>query len=420
MKRVLTLVTLIIAGEMIFALPFQLPRFFRPTLLEVYALSNTELGDFFAAYGILAMLSYFPGGLLADRFPARTLLTASMLATAAGGIVLYTSGGSGRLLVLYGYWGITSILLFWGALIRATREWGGQRSQGFAFGALDAGRGLVAAIMASIGAWLFAALIGERELTAALRSAAFDRIILLYVMATFAVAALTWLFVPVADASRRATETTLARVRDAIVRPGVGAQAGIIIAAYCGFKGLDNYSLYAVQVLDYSETEAATLSAWGGFLRPVGALCAGLLADRFRPSRVVLFAFAAALVSYTVMAFAGPRLVPAAWLLLNLAVSYLAVCGLRGVYFALIGEQSIPPSQTGTVVGIVSLVGFTPDIFFAPIAGRILDANPGLTGHQHYFLMLVATAVLGLLMTVWLLRSLSLQGDAAIEVADRR
>ncbi len=29
----------------------------------------------------------------------------------------------------------------------------------------------------------------------------------------------------------------------------VWAQAAVIICAYCAFKGLDNYSLYAVQVL---------------------------------------------------------------------------------------------------------------------------------------------------------------------------
>ena len=52
---------------------------------------------------------------------------------------------------------------------------------------------------------------------------------------------------------------------------GVWIAAGVIVAAYCGYKGVDNYSLYAVQVLGYSEVDAAELSAWGAYIRPAGA-----------------------------------------------------------------------------------------------------------------------------------------------------
>ena len=71
-----------------------------------------------------------------------------MLATAAGGLYMSTIPGVFQMGLLYGFWGVTSILLFWAALISATREWGGQRSQGVAFGILDGGRGLVAAAFA--------------------------------------------------------------------------------------------------------------------------------------------------------------------------------------------------------------------------------------------------------------------------------
>ena len=69
------------------------------------------------------------------------------------------------------------------------------------------------------------------------------------------------------------------------------------------------------------------------------------------------------------------------------------------MYFALLEENETPRHVTGAAVGLVSLVGFTPEIFFAPITGRILDANPGLVGFQHYFLFLAAVAAAGLLLT---------------------
>ena len=53
---------------------------------------------------------------------------------------------------------------------------------------------------------------------------------------------------------------------------------------------------------------------------------------------------------------------------------------------------------------MVSFVGYTPDVFFGPISGRILDASPGVVGHQHYFLLLACIAALGVAVVVGLLQ----------------
>src|SRR5690349_21693729 len=88
--RALFMFSLVVAGEAVFALPFHIARYFRPTLLAVFGFTNTELGEAMAAYGVVAMLAYFPGGLLADRFTARSLVTISLLLTAAGGVYMTT------------------------------------------------------------------------------------------------------------------------------------------------------------------------------------------------------------------------------------------------------------------------------------------------------------------------------------------
>ena len=55
---------------------------------------------------------------------------------------------------VYGYWGITTILFFWAALIKATQSVAGN-SQGVFFGALEAGRGLVASLAASLAVVIY-------------------------------------------------------------------------------------------------------------------------------------------------------------------------------------------------------------------------------------------------------------------------
>lgn len=398
--------TLVCAGEIVFGLPFHTARFFRPTLLESFNFTNTQLGDVFAVYGVAAMIAYFPGGALADRFSARSLLTVSLVATGAGGFYMATYPGPLGMALLYGYWGITTILLFWAALIRATREWGGATSQGTAFGILEGGRGVAAAAFATLGIALLAWNLPEdlTSISNEQRRAAFRAVILLYSFAAIAVGVLTWFLVP---ARKHAGDSCLGLFRGAAIvmtRPLVWAQAGIIVCAYCGFKGLDNYSLYAVQVLGMDEVQGAQLSAYGAYIRPFAAIAAGLVADRWSASRTLGFGFLVLLLSYAMLSMVLPYGMGIAIIYANIFVSFFAVFGLRGIYFALLEENDTPAFLTGAVTGIVSFVGYTPEIFFAPITGRILDASPGVVGHQNYFLFLAGVMVVGIVIVFWMLR----------------
>jgi sugar phosphate permease len=83
----------------------------------------------------------------------------------------------------------------------------------------------------------------------------------------------------------------------------------------------------------------------------------------------------------------------------------VAVYGLRGVYFALLEQASIPLAATGTAVGIVSVIGYTPDIFAGLVLGVILDAHPGAYGHQLFFNVVAVVAAMGLLATLAFARS---------------
>ena len=399
------MLTLILAGEIVFLLPFHTTRFFRPTVLEAFGLTNTQLGDVFAVYGVMAMIAYFPGGALADRFSARTLLTASLIATSVGGLYMATYPGPVGLALLFGYWGITTILLFWAALIRATREWGGHDEQGRAFGILEGGRGLVAALLASGGVVLLAWFLPENldQLGNDERQPAFRQVIYFYSAVTLVAAGLTWTIIPPV---RHIGDSTLGLLRNAIAvlgRPLVWAQAAIIICAYCGYKGLDNYSLYAVQVLGWNEVDGAKLTTYATYVRPLAAVAAGLFADRWAAGKAIGICFGLLLVSYGLLATTLPAGNGLSVIYSNIFVSFFAVFMLRGVYFALLEENMVPPYLTGAVAGTVSFIGYTPEIFFGPITGRILDANPGPVGHQNYFLFLTVVAAVGLVIVGWLL-----------------
>lgn len=398
---------LVFAGEMIFSLPFHIPRFFRPTVLDVFDLSNAELGDIFAVYGVFAMLAYFPGGAIADHFSARKLMITSLVATAFGGLYLVQIPGGFGLSLLFGYWGLTSILLFWAAMIRATREWGGSDKQGRAFGILEGGRGLVAAGAASAAVWILSLVlpVNLETLTHLQRQQAIQSVIYFYTVMTLIAALLIWRFVPDMDKGNDATRVpALAGIKTVLRQRVVWLQAIIIVCAYSGYKGLDNYALYARDVLDMNEVQSAQFTSIAAYLRPIAAIATGFIVDRFVASRVIVIAFLVLLSSYLVLSFISPSTYGINLIYANILITFVAVFGIRGVYFALIEETKIAGNVTGTAVGLISVIGFTPDVFFASISGRILDASPGVAGFQNYFLMLTGFAVTGMLAALILAR----------------
>ena len=410
------MVGLIMAGEAIYALPFHVARFFRPTVLEVFELSNTELGAAQGVYGILAMIGYFLGGPLADRYPARKLLATSLWATAAGGLYMATLPDYRGSLVLWGFFGITTIVLFWAALIRAARDWGGHDEQGRAYGLLDSGRGLLAALLASIAVVVFGMAFPDGYAAASLedKREALRIVIYGYTAVTAATGAFVWFVIsdghPSGDPDlatwRPHTENVWGHVLRVLRIRAVWLQAVIVVCAYVGYKGFDNYALFAVQGYGIDQVEAARIVTIGSWMRPIAALGAGLLGDRFFASRMIVISFVVLLASDLFFALTTP--VPGlAWVMLsNTLVACTAIFGLRGLYFALFEEANVPAAVTGTAVGIVSFIGFTPDVFVAYVGGVLLDRSPGLLGHQHYFMFLAAFSAIGVIVSYVLMRML--------------
>ncbi len=384
--RIVTLVTLIIAGETIFFLPFVLARVFRPTLLEVFAISNTELGLWFSVYGVVAMISYLFGGILADRFPSRNLMATSLWLTSGGGLIMFLTPPGGVMIWLYAFWGFTTICLFWAAMIRATREWGGVEFQGRAFGWLEGGRGAVAALLATFAFFLFS-LEGN-----------FRWVVLAFSLLTFVTGWLVWIFIPARAPERSGTPLAevIRGVYSLLGNRNTWLLSLIIICAYAGYKITDDFSLFAREVLGYSEIHAAGVGTAALWIRALVAILVGYLADRYNRPRLIIISFGLTLTGALLMASGilnGITLV----LLLNLALTAAGIYGVRALYFAVMKEAGFPVALTGTAVGIVSFAGFTPEVFIGPWMGFLLDRSPGPGGHAQVFLLLSGFALLGLI-----------------------
>ena len=394
------LALLILAGESVFSLPFVLSRVFRPTVLRAFELDNVELGLCFSVYGIVALLSYFFGGPLADKYPPRKLIALALWMTALGGLLYATFPGFTVLRVLYGYWGFTTIFLFWAPMIKATRVWGGATSQGKAFGILDGGRGLVGALFGVMGVMVFSFFLVEEfsEENMAAGKTAFRYVILATSGIVAFVGVLVWFFMKMEQEIEEEIvleEISPSQIREVLRLPSVGLLMIIVLCAYVGYKITDVFSLYAQDVMLYDQVASAQVGTYLWFFRPVIGVLIGILADRTQTTLWLMLSFGVSVIGALLFATGIISASATGLFFVSILVVATGVYAARALYFAVMERGRIPLVLTGTAIGLISLIGYTPDIFAGPAMGYLLDSSPGETGHQHVFWMLAGFSLIG-------------------------
>ena len=401
-QKFLILALLILSGEFIYFLPYVLSRVFRPTFLDVFQLNNFQLGSLFSVYGIVALLSYVYGGVITDKYSPRKLMSSALFLTALGGLVLASYPSYKTLQILYGYWGFTSVFLFWGAMIKATRLWGGDNNQGKAFGFLDGGRGIVAASMGSIGVFIFSIILTTDIESASVieRQEAFRYVILFSSFMVAFIGLLVFIFLRSSEEKStniKSSLNSLTNIKHVLKNESIWLLMIIIMCAYVGYKVTDIYSLYASEVMFYDQIEAAKVGAVQLYLRPIVCIMIGLLADKTKNMFWIIFGFITMLIGAVIFSLGFIQPDMNFIFFLSLVVLAVGTYSIRALYFAVLKEAKVPFALTGTAVGLISVVGYSPDIFAGPIMGYLLDTYPGVVGHQYVYLILVVFSVIGLI-----------------------
>jgi len=130
-------------------------------------------------------------------------------------------------------------------------------------------------------------------------------------------------------------------------------------------------------------------------VRPVIGVLIGILADRSRTTYWLVVSFVVSF--FGALLFAAGIISDSATVLFFISILIVAtgVYAARSLYFAVMERGQIPLVLTGTAVGLISLIGYTPDIFAGPAMGYLLDNSPGAKGHQHVFWMLALFSFIG-------------------------
>ena len=391
-KRWLVMACLGMSGGLIYLLPFLREVYYLP-LQKALHLSNTQLGVLMSVFGAASLITYFPGGWLADRYSPRKLMTFSLLMTGFAGLYFASFPSYQMSIIVHAFWGVTTGLTFWASMIKATRNWAPSTEQGRAFGILETVRGIGEMATSTIFLAVFAKLGGgDRGLS---------WVIIVFSLVNILLGVMTWLVI--SDASREDSGRELKKekvgLRDifrVLKMPVVWLISAVIIAAYSAYWGSYYFTPYATDVFKMSVVFGGAIGVGKMYLKPPSALAAGFFADRAGISRAVSLCFLILIGGFAVFILTpgSPRLV--AILIANTAITSLAIFALRGISFALLEEGGVPLAVTGTATGIVSVVGFTPDVFMPMVGGVLLDRYPGAPGYRLLFLFIAVLCLGGL------------------------
>ena len=85
-KNFFAIIVVAFGGAIIYGLPYFRYDYY-DAYLEVYNLTDSQAGVFGSILGVFGMISYLFGGIVADRFSTRTILTVSLIGTGLGGFV---------------------------------------------------------------------------------------------------------------------------------------------------------------------------------------------------------------------------------------------------------------------------------------------------------------------------------------------
>lgn len=387
----LIMVVLSFSGGIIFLLPFLFEVYYR-SVADALGLTNTEMGILFSAFGVTSLIVYFPGGWLADRVSPRNLMTSSLITTGLGGLWFATLPTYEIVVAIHIFWGISITLLFWGAMIRVTRNWAPPDQQGKAFGVLETLRGIGEAATHSVLLFVFAWLGSTQQ--------ALTVVITQLSLIIIALGVLSWFVIE--DVSRDdASNNEMARVtlRDIIAvlkMPVIWLIAIVVLCAYCAYWGSFTTTPYSSDVFMTTVAIAGAISIGRMWLKPVAALIAGFVADAFGIAVSVAVLFAVLIVCFSTIGLISPEPGKLPVVLINVAIVALAVFALRGIYFALLEEGGVPLAVTGTAGGIISAIGFTPDVFMPIFFGVITDSYPGADGYRYFYLVTSGFCAIGL------------------------
>ena len=252
---------------------------------------------------------------------------------------------------------------------------------------------MVEAILATIAITLFAYVLGQESGST---SMALRQVIYLYIGVLLVVSPLVyWLLDDFEDDNTKVTNTNfIADLKTILKHREIWLCAICIICGYQLFYATYSFSAYLQQNFGLTAVAVGTITVAKLWMRPIGGITAGFVADWSSPEKVLSILLIAASISLGIMAFLPTNSAIIVMILVVLLIGFLTY-GVRGVYWATLAGCNVPNKTKGLAIGVISMIGYFPEFYLPLISAPLLEYYPGVLGYQIYYLMISFCGLIG-------------------------
>ncbi|MDF2152802.1 MFS transporter [Vibrio sp. CAU 1672] len=401
--RYLQFALVILAAGAIYPLIY-LKAQYQETILEVFNMTLTQMNWIYSIIGVVFVVGYFPSGVLSDKFSAKNLLSVSLLGTAIGGFWFAQVPNYEHVVIIFAIWGFFSVFTFWSSHLKVVKMLSSDDEDGRFFGILDGGKGLIEAILASAALAMFTSVLGE-SLEFADKKAALETIIYMYSFVLLVTSVLIFIFVKEDKAAAKditESEENKFKFSDLgkVFKNKYIYLHGLIL--FCGYVMFwTNYYFAGHMQTNLGLTPVAVGSMMVGVLwmRPIGGVIGGFLADKIGKALTIAISLVVGGATVGILAMA-PSTMPNAMLSALVVLSGLTLYVIRGTYWSLLGQSKIDAAIMGTAIGVISFIGYLPDIVLPQINSYLWEVFGNEGGYKAYFLMSMCIGFVGAILAM--------------------
>ena len=374
----------------IYGFPYMKGTFYN-VIKAALNLSDIQLSRIWGVFGTVGMLSYVLGGYFTDRISPRKILTAALVVSSILHLYVSFVPSYPVLLIISGLMGLAAVFAFFPASSKVLSSLGSNHNAGRVFGVYYALEGLGGMVVNSIGSRMYV-LTGNEMQT-------FVLIVRIYaVLNLVAAIGIYFWFSEIETDDIQGNQISFSQLKHVFRRKEVWLIAGITLCNFWLYCSLTYITPYLTDV--YGVSEGRTL-IYGiirvNILTVFAGVVFGRLADMRRSAlKVIMWVMPLQCVILSLLISNEVTFkIEITTVVLTMLYAFAAT-GVKTICLVLITESEFPMLIVGTVIGVVSFIGYSPDAFLYPITGKLLDRYSE-QGYFYLFVICLAVAVLAII-----------------------